>query len=116
MFFGSVFMWKWRNAMNKLFDQSKPRYETKGINEKLNIYYRIIMWDLIEKLGKEMELDYLQIFKLYCDERSMKIIHSQEEPSYEREYTIPITDEEILGKIYVIDDGDHCTMLWADEY
>ncbi len=100
-----------------MFDNQKPKYETKGINERLCVDYRIIMWDLIEKLSKEVELDYLQVFEFTIeDDKVQKIKHSQEEPEYEKTYIVPMVEEGIQGKVYVIDDGDHCTMLWADEY
>lgn len=100
-----------------MFDSEKPKYETKDINEKLCVDYRIIMWNLIEKLSKEVELDYLQVFEFVIeDDKVQKIKHSQEVPEYEKTYIVPMVEDGIQGKVYVIDDGDHCTMLWADEY
>ena len=100
-----------------MFDTQKPKYETKGINERLCVDYRIIMWDLIEKLSKEIELDYLQVFEFSTqDNKVQKIKHSQEVPEYEKTYIVPMVDDGIQGKVFVIDDGDHCTMLWANEY
>lgn len=100
-----------------MFDTQKPKYETKGINERLCVDYRIIMWDLIEKLSKEIELDYLQVFEFNTqDNKVQKIKHSQEVPEYEKTYIVPMVDDGIQGKVFVIDDGDHCTMLWANEY
>lgn len=100
-----------------MFDNRKQKYETKGINERLCVDYRIIMWDLIEKLSKEMELDYLQVFEFAIEDGNVqKIKHSQEVPEYEKTYIVPRVEDGIEGKVFVIDDGDHCTMLWADEY
>lgn len=98
-----------------MFDTQKPKHETKGINERLCLDYRIIMWDLIEKLSKEIELDYLQVFEFSTqDNKVQKIKHSQEVPEYEKAYIVPMVDDGIQGKVFVIDDGDHCTMLWAN--
>ena len=40
-----------------------------------------------------------------------QIIHSQEVPEYSKVHTFPCTEDEcIAGKIFVIDDGEYCTM------
>ena len=46
----------------------------------------------------------------------LKIIHIQEEPEYKREYQLQTDTPIFIGKIYAIDDGDHSTMLLAEEY
>ena len=43
------------------------------------------------------------------------ITHSSEEPEYHMEYLIP-SENPITEKLYVIDDGDHSTMLLSSEY
>lgn len=74
------------------------------------------MWNLIEKLSKEVELDYLQVVEFTIeDDKVQKIKHSQEVSEYEKTYIVPMVEDGIQGKVYVIYDGDHCTMLWADE-
>ena len=100
-----------------MFNVGKSRYETKGINERLCLDYRITIWKLIEKLSKEVELDYLQVFEFSIEEgKVQKIRHSQEVPEYEKTYIVPMVDDGIEGKVFVIDDGKYSTMLWADEY
>ena len=100
-----------------MFNIGKSRYETKGINERLCLDYRITIWKLIEKLSKEVELDYLQVFELFIEDgKVQKIRHSQEVPEYEKTYIVPMVDDGIEGKVFVIDDGEYSTMLWADEY
>ena len=49
------------------------------------------------------------------DDGIQRIVHEQEEPEYHKEYDIDI-ENPITAKVYVIDDGDHCTMLLAEEY
>ena len=106
------------------FDLSKKRFETKGINTRLPIEYRFLLWQLIDELGENMPLDYLQVFEFRNTEEkcfegkqltTQNLIHSQEQPEYTKTYTFPI-ESPINGKVYVIDDGDHCTMLLAEEY
>lgn len=95
---------------------NKPKFETRGINEGLCVDYKIFMWNLINRLSEEMELDYLQVFEFSIEDGMQKIIHRQEVPEYEKSYTMPKVNEGIEGKVFVIDDGNYCTMLWADEY
>ena len=42
------------------------RYVTRGVNEEVDIRLQLIMWSMIDKLNDEgnVELDYLQVFKL----------------------------------------------------
>ena len=61
------------------------------------------------------EKDYLQVFRLTTDDTTQHIIHSQEQPPYERKLEFH-TDEPITAKIFVIDDETHTTMLLAEEY
>ncbi len=61
--------------------------------------------------------DYLQVFKLTLEDGKQKIVHSQEEPEFKQEYLLKLADAPIfIGKIFVIDDGEHSTMLLASEY
>lgn len=66
-----------------------------------------------------MTQDYLQVFDLSIVENDkkklQKIIHSQEEPEYRKEYILEFADP-VETKIFVIDDEDHSTMLLAEEY
>ena len=45
-----------------------------------------------------------------------KIIHKQEQPEVSHTYEFPLGKEKIEETVYVIDDDEQCTMLWADEY
>lgn len=105
--------------MNKNFSLEKGRYETKGIASRLPLEYRILLWSLIDALNSTATLDYLQVFTfsaLYKDNNiTQRIVHSQEQPNYSCTYEFP-TQEAVSGKVYVIDDGSHCVMLWAEEY
>lgn len=112
-------------AEPKMFRKGEPRYKTRGINERLPMLYQILIWDTIDNLRDSgQKLDYLQVFRIRTEDnpdregKLLTITHSQEKPPYQKEHTIPIRadSEEVNGKIYVIDDMEYATMLWADEY
>ncbi len=104
------------------FKEGQPRYMTRGISEEVPLKIQIILWSMVDALRKVKKLDYLQVFELETignqEEGSLVqvITHSQEQPKYGRVYYIPILDDGVAGKIYIIDDGEYATMLWADEY
>lgn len=97
------------------------RYETSGINENLDLKYRIMLWKLIEELGKSQDLDYFQVFK-FKERKSYDgnivgvVTHIQETTGYNKEHILELTDSFIEGTVYVIDDGECSIMLWSDEY
>ena len=108
----------------EMFKEGEPRYVTSGINADLPITYQIILWNTIDNLRDAgQELDYLQVFELSTTEDAsgnviQEVRHFQEVPPYEKKYSLPIKSKEegIDDKVYVIDDGDHATMLFASEY
>jgi len=105
--------------MSYKFDY-KTRYMTRGVSSKIPLTLQIYLWNLIdEKLKKNEDLDYLQIFIVKNNGRNLKIIHKQEEPPYKNEYKLKMVNEYVEvknTKIYVIDDRTHSTMLFAEEY
>ena len=92
----------------------QPALCTKGITNTVPLVTQIILWDCIDSMKVELK-DYLQVFKLVANGSNQQVMHSQEEPTYERTFTFP-TDEPITAKIFVIDDETHTTMLLAEEY
>ena len=88
------------------------RYITKGVQSEIPAGLQFFMWNCISAVP---EPDYLQIFRLKADNGKQKIVHEQEVPEFRREYHLP-SDNPITAKVYVIDDGDHSTMLLAEEY
>lgn len=60
--------------------------------------------------------DYLQVFNLSQENGQQKIEHVQEVPEYRREYLITLDIPIFTGKVFVIDDETHSTMLLASEY
>ena len=75
---------------------------------------QIIMWELINNLPVDSR-DYLQVFSLSEKDGKQRIIHTQEEPEYEKEYVLKLTPI-TTGKVFVIDDKTHSTMLMNYEY
>ena len=97
------------------------RYVTIGINEEVDIRLQLIMWSMIDKLNDEenIELDYLQVFKIRKEGNKVVINQSQEVPEYSCTYEIELEDIQIDDeiKIYVIDNGvEGSTMLFPWEY
>ncbi len=88
------------------------RYMTKGVQSDIPVVLQIFMWDCIKAVPEQ---DYLQLFLLSEVDGKQKVVHEQEVPEYKREYLLAFP-EPINAKVYVIDDGDHCTMLLAEEY
>lgn len=91
---------------------SNQRYLTKGVQADIPFELQIFLWECIKAVP---EPDYLQIFRLSDFNGKQRVIHEQEIPEYKREYLLAVT-EPINAKVYVIDDGDHSTMLLAEEY
>lgn len=90
------------------------RFITKGVAENVDTLLQIFMWECIETLPSPK--DYLQVFEFAKENGKLKIVHSQEEPEYKREYLIKTDAPFFVGKIFVIDDETHVTMLLAEEY
>lgn len=97
-----------------MFDKNKPRYLTKGVDENIPSVLQMFMWIAIDRMPEPK--DYLQVFKLYVEKGMQVIEHTSEQPEYKMKYILAAYDEFVTAKIYVIDDGDHCTMLLAEEY
>ena len=92
---------------------SNNRYLTKGVQTEIPLELQIFMWECIDRMPESK--DYLQVFNLEAMEGVQHISHSSEEPEYKMEYLMP-SEVPITQKVYVIDDGDHSTMLLAEEY
>ena len=88
------------------------RYMTKGVQSDIPAVLQLFLWDRVSAVPNP---DYLQIFRLSECNGKQRIVHEQEVPEYRREYLLAFP-EPVNAKVYVIDDGDHCTMLLAEEY
>ena len=95
-----------------MFDSD--RYLTRSVQATIPFDLQMFMWFLVTILPEPK--DYLQVFRLsVSDNGTQRIVHEQEEPQYHKEFDI-VFDNPINAKVYIIDDGDHCTMLLAEEY
>ena len=97
------------------------RYVTRGVNEEVDIRLQLIMWSMIDKLKEEgnVELDYLQVFRIRKEGKKIVINQSQEVPEYSCTYEMELEDIQIYNeiKVYVIDSGEEfSTMLFPGEY
>ncbi len=97
------------------------RYVTRGVNEEVDIRLQLIMWSMIDKLKDEgnVELDYLQVFRIRKEGKKIVINQSQEVPEYSCTYEMELEDIQIYNeiKVYVIDSGEEfSTMLFPGEY
>lgn len=90
------------------------RYATCGIDTEIPLALQLILWKMIDEM-EVAQKDYLQVFTLSSENSEQMIIHEQEQPDYRKEYIFS-GDCLINAKIFVIDDGDHSTMLLAEEY
>ncbi len=88
------------------------RYLTCGVDAAIPLEIQLFLWECVEKLPEPK--DYLQVFELKHVGCLQSITHTSEEPEYRMEYLFP-SDYPITEKVYVIDDGDHSTMLLASE-
>ena len=94
-----------------MFDKS--RYLTKGVQTEIPFELRHFMWACIDSMPEPK--DYLQVFRLSVSDGNQMIAHEQEQPEYKKEYILNLRTP-ITQKIFVIDDGDYCTMLLSEEY
>ena len=90
------------------------RFITKGVDFDVSPLLQLFIWHLIDAMPPPK--DYLQVFKLTDENGGQKITHIQEEPEYKREYMLNSDAPIFIGKIFVIDDETHSTMLLASEY
>lgn len=89
------------------------RYITRGVQSEIPIELQLFMWSCLDSLPESR--DYMQVFRLRSIGKMQSISHSSEQPDYHMEYLFP-SDDPISEKVYVIDDGDHSTMLLSNEY
>lgn len=94
-----------------MFDNN--RYLTCGVDNSIPIELQLFLWECVEHMPAPK--DYLQVFELSPSGSMQSITHSSEEPEYRKVYMMPF-NAPITEMVYVIDDGDHSTMLLASEY
>ena len=96
-----------------MFEKSKGRYLTRGVDAEIPITLQIFFWDAVDNMP-ELK-DYLHVF-LPSEENGLQIVHhTSEQPQFEMTYIVE-AEKPVTEKVYIIDDGEHCTMLLAEEY
>lgn len=103
----------------------KPKYLTKGIQERIPLDLQILMWQIYDRCREDLkETDYLHVFQLNSLEGNLlnqEIIHKQEIPEYERTYMVEV-NHSVNEKIYIIEndsetkDQTYVMMLLSEEY
>lgn len=97
-----------------MFEPYKKRYLTSGIDTSVPYALQLFIWSLIDHMPEPK--DYFQIFTLTAENNLQIIHHHSEEPPYSMKYILTTIESPLTDKIYVIDDGINCTMLFANEY
>lgn len=97
-----------------MFESNKGRYLTRGVDAEIPQDIQLIMWEAIDHMPEPK--DYLQVFRLTVENGLQIIRHESEQPEFSMTYVLPMVSQTVTQKVYVIDDGDHCTMLLAEEY
>ena len=92
---------------------NNKHFITCGVEQTIPPILQVIMWELINQMP--VDKDYLQVFVLSESGGKQKLVHTQENPQYSKEYVIQ-TKPIVFGKIFVIDDETHSTMLMNYEY
>lgn len=94
-----------------MFDNDK--YITRGVQNDIAPNFQHFLWRTIQRM--KVQKDYLQVFELTVEKSSQFVKHRQEVPPYEETFVAKGAST-YIGKIFVIDDGDHSTMMLAEEY
>ena len=92
---------------------NNKRYLTCGVDSSIPLELQLFLWECVDGLPEPR--DHLQIFDLEQVGCMQSIAHRREEPEYRKVYLLP-SDDPVTEKLYIIDDGDHSTMLLASEY
>ena len=97
-----------------MFENNKGRYLTRGVDAEIPLDIQIFMWEAVDNMPEPK--DYLQVFNLSVENGLQVIKHTSEQPKFEMTYILTALTKAVTAKVYIIDDGNHCTMLLAEEY
>ena len=101
--------------------KKESRYTTRRISEEMPFVLQAYLWRCIdEQVDLNKNVDYLQVFRFKAIREGLLVVeHTQEQPNRKNIYYVPSSNDfkNILHEtIFVIDDGEYSTMLFADEY
>jgi hypothetical protein len=95
----------------------QQKYVTAGVCDKISPLTQMMIWQLASTVP--CQADYLQVFRLnpgVKNGRAVQIVRqSQEVPEFQRSLSF-YCEEAVTAKLFMIDDGDHITLLLASEY
>ena len=97
-----------------MFEANKKRYLTRGVNDTIPFEIQLFLWEAVDNMPAPK--DYLQVFKLSIENGLQAIHHTSEQPEFDMTYILTTVSNAVEAKIYIIDDGEQCTMLLAEEY
>ena len=97
-----------------MFEKSKPRYLTRGVDAEIPLKIQVFLWAAIDKMPDPK--DYLQVFKLSAANGIQVIDHTSEQPEFHMTYLLTTVEDPVTAKVYVMDSEEYCTMLLASEY
>ena len=97
-----------------MFEKSKPRYLTRGVDAEIPLKIQVFLWAAIDKMPDPK--DYLQVFKLSAANGIQVIDHTSEQPEFHMTYLLTTVEDPVTAKVYVMDSEEYCTMLLAEEY
>ncbi|WDL99185.1 DUF960 family protein [Alicyclobacillus sp. ALC3] len=99
-----------------------PRYATRGVMGTLPQDVQFTLWAMVDLLCLQsgVKPDYLQVFELSpfmdrASELNQAIRQSQEQPCYVATNLMRVSAP-VAVKVFIIDDGEHATMMLASEY
>ena len=82
-----------------MFERSKPRYLTRGVDESIPLDIQIFMWETVDRMPEPK--DYLQVFRL-TEQNGLQVIHhTSEQPKYDMTYILTTVTKPVTAKVYV---------------
>jgi hypothetical protein len=96
---------------------NNERYVSKGVGAVIPAEVCAVLWAMIDALKVTgIEVSGYQFFTLSPQNEGQKIVHSQEQPDYTRDTTLPLNCSPVQERIYAIDNGEYSAMILSSEY
>ncbi|TYS18053.1 hypothetical protein FZC78_09505 [Rossellomorea vietnamensis] len=98
---------------------SKPRYMTRAINEELSIEIQALLWGLLDSIViiRKDKMDYLQVFEIVNNCKSIKITNHQEQPYLKQEIVLEHVLMNVKATVvWIINEPNKQTMLFPSDY
>lgn len=90
------------------------KFRTVGVEVNIPLEMQLFMWSAVENMPEPK--DCFQVFELKSENGLQVIHHYSEQPVFDMAYILTTTENPVTAKVYIIDNGDYCTMLLAAEY